>query len=352
MSATKKLLRKVKVFTGHPYVRFIFRRAILYLIVTFAALTLIFALPRMMPGDPISIMLSKSGPSGAVVGTTSIYEEIRSTLMEFYGFDKPMLEQYKHFWEQVFSLDLGVSFTYYPKPVSSVISSRVMFTLVLVIPVFVISFFLGNWIGARAAFLRGIKAAIVYYLTVIFCSMPSFWFGMILMYLLGVKAKIFPIYGWSVPETVPTFSLSFFFEAFRHYLLPFLTLLIITVGGWALGMRSMVLYEINSDYMFYAEQLGFRKGKLRSYAQRNAILPQFTGLNLTLSNLIGATALIESIFGWPGIGSLLFETVWSHDYPLMLGSFMIFTLIVIVGNFLIDISYGLVDPRIRTGHGR
>ena len=112
--------------------------------------------------------------------------------------------------------------------------------------------------------------------------------------------------------TIPTWSLSFFLDVLEHYSLPFLTLFIIYVGGWATGMRSMVIHEMDSGYVRYGEQLGFRKSKLMSYAERNAILPQFTGLNLLFNALIGETAILEIIFGWPGIGKMMFDAVWSR----------------------------------------
>ena len=137
-----------------------------------------------------------------------------------------------------------------------------------------------------------------------------------------------------------------------HYALPFLTLFIIYVGGWATGMRSMVIHEMDSGYVRYGEQLGFRKSKLMSYAERNAILPQFTGLNLLFNALIGETAILEVIFGWPGVGRMMFDAVLSNDYPLIFGGFLVVMVVVILGNFLIDILYGFIDPRIRVGRGR
>jgi len=168
---------------------------------------------------------------------------------------------------------------------------------------------------------------------------------------LAVNAGIFPTGGTFSPRLIPGWNLTSFIDALRHYALPFLTLLIITTGGWASGMRSMTLYELDSGYILYAKQLGFRKKKLASYAQRNAILPQFTGLNINLNNLIGMTMIIEMVFMWDGLGLLALDAVQARDYSMMLGTFLVTMVVVILGNFLVDIAYAFLDPRIRTGRG-
>lgn len=353
----EKAVRRIKHLITHPYSQFVLKKVVFYLIVTFVGLTFIFALPRLMPGNPVDMMFAEYQPSpGAVspieVGRLSEFEKIKETMLEHFGFKKSLGEQYKDFWGQIFHLDLGISFKYYPMTVWSVMRPRIIFTLVLVIPILVISFFLGNWIGTRSAFLKGKSNTFVYYISILASSTPFYWFALLLMFFMAVKAGIFPIYGWSIPEAIPSLSFDFIIDALHHYALPFLVLFITFTGGWSLGMRSMTLYEMDSDYMLYAEQMGFRKKKLSAYAQRNAILPQFTGLNLRLSDLVGQTMIIEAIFGWPGLGYLGYEAVLTHDYPLLLGTFLIGLLIVIFGNFLIDITYGFVDPRIRTGYRR
>ena len=129
-------------------------------------------------------------------------------------------------------------------------------------------------------------------------------------------------------------------------------LLIVYFGGWAAGMRSMMIHEMDSGYIRYSRQLGFKEETLMSYARRNAMLPQLTGLNLYFAALVGETIALEVIFGWPGIGKLMYEGAMNVDYPLILGSLLVIIIVVLLGNFLIDIIYGFIDPRIRTGHGR
>lgn len=236
-------------------------------------------------------------------------------------------------------------------PIATVVMGKLPYTLALVVPVLLISFFVGNWVGARAAYVKGKQSEAVYFTSIFTSQMPFYWFAMILLFLLAVRFPIFPTGGTFSPRFIPILHLphEVFLEALRHYALPFLTLVIITTGGWASGMRSMTLYELDSGYILYAKQLGFRKKKLMSYARRNAILPQFTGLNVNLNNLIGMTMIIEMVFRWDGVGLLALDAVQARDYFMILGTFLVTMVVVIIGNFLVDIAYAFLDPRIRTG---
>ncbi|MGA3192202.1 MAG: ABC transporter permease [Candidatus Bathyarchaeia archaeon] len=294
---------------------------------------------------------SLSGISGQAGGTN--YLVLKAKLMEYFGLDKPLFDQYILFWRELFTLNLGPSYPInYPQSVMSMVMLRLPYTLAIVVPVLLLSFFLGNWIGAKAAYAGGKRSTLAYFFSVFSNRLPSFWFGMVLVFVFAAVLKVFPAYGIATMGTIPNWSLSFFLDLLRHYSLPFLTLFIIYVGGWATGMRSMIIHEMDSGYVRYGEQLGFTKNKLMSYAERNAILPQVTGLNLQFNALIGETAILEIIFGWPGIGKMMFDAVGADDYMLLFGGFMVLMVVAILGNFLIDILYGFIDPRIRTGRGR
>lgn len=350
--------RKIKHSLTSPFAKFLYKRIAFYLVVAFVAITFTFLLPRLMPGNPVDLMITHQATTpihgGSQTGSAVVLEEMRNTMMAYFGLDKPLPEQYVGFWGQLFRGNLGTSFGQYPRPVLELVSIRLPFTLVLVVPVILITFFLGNWIGSRSAFLKGKKNDFSYFLSVLANQMPFFWLAMIIVAVFSVALDLFPSHGWITRELLPTLrsgiSLRAFLDIVHHYILPFLVLLIVYTGGWAIGMRAMTLYEKNSDYILYSERLGFRKDKLRSYAQRNAILPQFTGLNLMFNTLVGATLIIEIVFGWPGIGYLLYTAVLNLDFPVVMGGFLITMGIVIFGNFLIDVAYGFVDPRIRTGY--
>jgi peptide/nickel transport system permease protein len=354
----------MKSFFANPFLKFVAKKAVFYVIVTFVAMTFIFFVPRLMPSNPVDVMIARASTSYTLgMNMTAVRDEY----LNYFGFNKPLFDQYITWWGQVLHGNLGVSFHYFPVPVASIIMGRLPFTLALVIPVLVISFLLGNWIGARAAFVGGKRSEITYFLSVFCNRLPTFWFGMVLVLVLAVQlstalfgrsAVLFPTYGAYSFGLIPSLTsnisldLTIFGDMLHHYILPFLSLFIVYLGGWATGMRSMVIHEMDSGYVRYSEQLGFRKKKSMSYAQRNAMLPQFTGLNLLFNALIGETVIVEVVFGWPGIGNLWYQAVFSVDYPLIFGCFLVTMVVVILGNFLIDILYGFIDPRIRSGAGR
>ena len=304
------------------------------------ALTFIFLVPRLMPGNPVDRLIPP--------GTTDVGRlRLRAELERYFGLDKPLLEQYVAFWANLLRGNLGIDRLF--RPVGAVVMQKLPYTMVLVIPVLLIGFFVGNWIGARAAYMKGKKSQLVYFATVFANQMPFYWFALVLLFLLAVQIKLFPAQGTFSPRVIPGLNFPSFVDAGQHYVLPFLTLLIVTTGGWASGMRSMTLYELDAGYILYAKQLGFRNKKLVSYARRNAILPQFTGLNINLNNLIGMTMIIEIVFRWDGIGLLAYNAVLARDYSMILGTFLVTTIVVILGNFLVDLTYAFLDPRIRTG---
>jgi peptide/nickel transport system permease protein len=343
-SRYSKSLRDAKVRVSriltHPFTKFITKKAVFYLIVAFIALTFIFLIPRLMPGSPVDRLIPP--------GTTDLGRlRLKAELERYFGLDKPLFEQYIDFWANLLRGNLGININF--RSVATVVMEKLPFTLVLVVPVLLIGFFVGNWIGARAAYTKGKKSEAFYFTSVFASQMPFYWFAMVLLFLLAVNIRLFPTSGTFSPRVIPGFNFPSLADAARHYMLPFLTLLIITTGGWASGMRSMTLYELDSGYILYGRQLGFRDKKLSSYARRNAILPQFTGLNINLNNLIGMTMIIEIVFRWDGIGLLAYQAVLSQDYALILGTFLITMVVVILGNFIVDIAYAFLDPRIRTG---
>jgi peptide/nickel transport system permease protein len=330
----------------HPFIRFVGKKAVFYVIVAFISLTFIFLIPRLMPGNPVDQMIPP--------GTTDAGRlRLKAELERYFGLDKPLFEQYINFWANLLRGNLGYAMMrgYNFMPVATVVMAKLPYTLALVIPVLLIGFFIGNWIGARAAYVKGKQSEAVYFTSVIASQMPFYWFAMVLLFLLAVNVRIFPTGGTFSPRFIPGLDLQSFLDLSWHYALPFLTLLIITTGGWASGMRSMTLYELDSGYILYGKQLGFRNKKLASYARRNAILPQFTGLNINLNNLIGMTMIIEMVFRWDGLGFLTLDAVLARDYSMMLGTFLVTMVVVIFGNFLVDLAYAFLDPRIRTGRG-
>ncbi|MHA2502154.1 MAG: ABC transporter permease [Candidatus Kariarchaeaceae archaeon] len=338
---------KTMEILNHPFLKFLGKKAVFYGIVLFVSMTLIFLLPRALPGEPATRILPPKTPAESIED----YETRIEQFNEFYGLNKPIGEQYVDFWRNLFKGDLGPSFTNPGQNALEVLGPAVLFTFAIIIPVVLISFFLGNYIGASSAYApKSVLSKVWYYVAMLSQSTPFYWLAIIFFWFFVFQKGWFD-YGYAGAGSEPSFSFSYISELARYYVLPFLTLLIGFTGGWATGMRSMTLYELNSSYLLYSKQLGFKDTSIRKYAQRNAILPQVTGLNLRLGDAIGATLVLEWVFGWPGVGDILLNSALSADFPLLMASSIILLIVVVVGNFIIDILYGFIDPRIQTGDG-
>jgi len=332
-----------------PFARFLGKKLVFLFVTIFLSFTLLFILPYFMPSNPVDMMIARVA---ANPGTTAVkLAEIRERYIRLFGLDKPLIEQYGLFWKRVLTLDFGTSIAY-NRDIESLIGEALVWTLILIIPAWILSFIVGNnYLGAKAAFSKNKFIHAFYTIAVYLNSAPYYWFGLILVYALAVNLRLFPSSGayspfWREPSLNPRFLL----DVGYHYVLPFLSLFITGIGNWCTGMRAMTIYERQSDYIYYSKQLGFREGKLRKYAQKNAILPQVTGLPIILSSLIGQTLIVEYVFGWPGLGTVMYQALTAIDYPLMQAGFVFSVLLVLIGNFVMDIIYGFIDPRIRTGY--
>lgn len=343
-----RIFEWIKKVVLHPYTKFIVKKLLFYLVVIIVSMTFAFAIPRYMPGSPVEALLQPP-PSGWPQEAIDDYLELQEFMIEQFGLDKPFWTQYLEFWGNLLRGDLGESFIH-QMPVVEYMTPYIRFTLVLVIPVLIVSFVLGNWIGARTAYMKKRKGKFLYNFFIVTQSVPFYWLGLITYIILVAELKIFPSYGAVDPEYIPGSNIFLdILQYLWHYTAPFLVLLITQIGGWATGMRAMTLYEKDSEYLLYSQQLGFKQKLVRKYAKRNAILPQVTGLNSRLSGLIGQTIVIEAIFGWPGLGFMGLNALAQRDYPVIVGGFIITLIIVVIGNFILDITYGFIDPRIRTG---
>jgi peptide/nickel transport system permease protein len=343
-----------------PFASFLAKKIVFLFAAIFVSLTLVFILPRMFPMSPAEIMAARiiAGSTNPITGTYTTpgqshvqFDVLREIYAKQFGIYEPIHIQYIDFWKRVFTMDFGLSYYKYPLPVSTLVMGALPWTLALVVPVLLCGFVIGNWIGSRAAYRRGRLDKIMYYVTLYLFQAPYYWFAMIVMYIFGVTFRWFPLTGaYSSDWVRPVLSLDWFLDAVYHYVLPFLSLFGVGMGGWAIGMRAMTLYEMESDYIQYSKQLGFTKGKLMEYAKHNAILPNFTWFPVAMAGLIGQTLLVEVVFVYPGLGLLLYNAVMAADYPLIEACFLIIVLIILVGNFLADLLYGVIDPRIAKGY--
>ncbi|WP_456423046.1 ABC transporter permease, partial [Thermococcus sp.] len=296
--------------------------------------------PRLMPGNPIEAMMSQSG-STASEALIRFYEEL-------YGLNQPMWKQFVNFWVSLFHGDLGYSMLY-NAPVSDIIKHALPYDIAILLPAIALSWLVGNWFGALAGKNRKYDRYMMpmfYFLA----SMPYFWFAMILVYVVGVKLNLLPYSGAYATNLIPSFSWEFIRSFIYHWILPFLSLFIVMIGSWGIGMRNMIIYELEADYVRYLEALGASEKLMTKHAYRNAILPQITGLALQLGMMVAGAIATEIVFNYPGIGVLIMNAALNRDYFLLQGAFLIVVISVLAANFVIDIAYALIDPRVRAGY--
>ncbi len=243
--------------------------------------------------------------------------------------------------------DLGASIIQYPRRVGDIILTALPWTLVLQIPALVLGWILGNVLGAVAAYKRGVFDRVMYPGALLISAIPSFCFGILLVYVFGIQLEWLPSLGGYDDGMNPSLTWPFIESAARYYVLPFFSVFLLVVGGQAIGMRSMCIYELGTDYVRYAKLMGVRESLIVRYMFRNAMLPQLTGLALTLGGLVGGALIAEMIFSYPGLGLSILTAIQSLDYPVISGCTLLITTCVLIANFSVDILIGFLDPRIR-----
>jgi peptide/nickel transport system permease protein len=333
------------IFLGGGTVRRYFgRKLLIYALTFFLAVTIDWMIPRFMPGDPIKNMLTRisvSSNSGAIEMMYNYYSHL-------FGLDLPLWQQYINFWKELFNGNLGLSTYLFPTPVTKVILRAIPYDVFLLIPSIVLSWLAGNYFGAFAArskWLDNTISPIGYILT----ATPYMWLSILLAWFFGIVLGIFPIAGAYSFSLVPHFSLRFIGDVLLHWFLPFLSLFLVGFGGQAIGMRNLIIYELEADYSHYLEALGAPQSLIRKYAFRNAVLPQITGLALSLGVVVSGALVTEVVFSYPGIGYLLLAAIQNQDYFLIQGCFLFIIIGVLLANFAIDVAYILIDPRTRKG---
>jgi peptide/nickel transport system permease protein len=323
-------------------VSYLLRRIAFYVFTAWAAITINFFLPRLIPGDPVQSLISRAQGQLDTKAIESLY------ILFGLDDDTSLLTQYGQYLGQLFRGDLGLSFTFFPTPVSEVLSDSLPWTLALVGITTLISFLLGTALGVLAGWWRGSWVDVVMPVTTFLSSIPYFWLGLIAITLLAGQGGPFPSSGGYDPGVVPSWDMDFVWSAVYHSLLPAITILISSMSGWVLSMRNMMLTVSSEDYITVAHAKGLPEQRVMvNYAARNALLPNVSGFALSLGLIVGGTLLVEIVFSYPGVGFQLFTAVGAKDYPLIQGIFLVITLSVLVANLVADLVYLLLDPRTR-----
>ncbi len=322
-----------------------FGKKILWFFITFIiAVLLNFILPRLMPGDPVAVIVAKSAQG---MSDTSAVKAIYESYAKEFGTNQPMHIQFFTYFKNALSGNFGLSFSQYPRPVADIISSAIGWTICLQLPAIIVGWLIGNILGALAAYVRKGFDKVLMPMFLFISSLPAFGSAVILLVIFSINLKVTPIAGGYGFDLIPNFSWTFIKSVIHHYQLPFWSIVLISIGGQAIGMRSMAIYELNADYVKYSRFLGIKDKKIVGYVFRNAMLPQVTGLALSLGTMVGGALVAETIFSYPGLGTTMLQAITMVDYPLLSATTLIITLMVLFATFAIDIIYGFIDPRVK-----
>jgi peptide/nickel transport system permease protein len=345
----------------HPSLKRILRRAAWYVVTFAAAVTINFFLPRLGDANPVDKMMARA--SGHL-DSASAKEKEEAYLREF-GLAEvddggrvrhdangrpvrtSLPKQFVKYVGMTFRGDLGTSILQYPRKVSEVIESALPWTLALQLPTIILGWLVGNLLGALAAYKRGVFDRILYPLALLTTAVPSFCFAILLVYTMGIRLEWFPAVGGYDDGMVPSWTWAFVASASYYYVLPFTSIFLLVVGGQAIGMRSMCIYEIGADYVKYAKVLGISEHRILYYMFRNAMLPQLTGLALAFGGMVGGALITEMIFSYPGLGMAILTAIQGSDYPVITGCTLLITVCVLIANFSVDVVIGWLDPRVR-----
>ena len=320
------------------------KKLVWFFITLVSAFILNFTLPRLMPGDPVAAIVARMAQGMSnTAGVQAIYEQYT----ELFGTNLPIHEQFILYVQNVFRGDFGYSFSQYPRTVADVLRASLPWTIALQLPAILVGWIVGNLLGALAAYRKGGFDKVLLPVSLFASSIPAFGMAVILLVIFAVNLQWFPTSGGYGFDLIPNLSLSFIWSVIVHYQLPFWSLVLITIGGQAIGMRSMSIYELNADYVKYSRFMGINDNKIVRYVFRNAMLPQITGLALAIGTMVGGALVAEVIFSYPGLGSTILSAVLGQDYPLISATTLIVTIMVLLANFTVELLYGVLDPRIK-----
>src|SRR5579864_670874 len=330
------------------YLRHFVERLVIFAATVIISVTVVFFVPRMVPGNTLGALSAKLANVGVNFNSKALVDEYNRR----FGLDKPLLEQYFSYLRQVSQGDLGYSIASFPTTVGDLIKQALPWTLGLLILTTFISWILGSviggivgWFGGRS---RPLQALVP--LALVLYTIPYYILAIILLFLLAFLWPIFPITGAYSAGSHIELTTQFVGDVLHHAALPALSIVLVSLGWWFLSMRSLIVTVKGEDYITWAEAKGLPTRRIFwAYAFRNALLPQATGLALSLGTIVGGALITETIFGYPGIGYLIFGSIKTLDYPVIQGSILLIVVSVASVNLIIDLLYPLIDPRIRFG---
>ena len=327
--------------------RLVIRRLLFLALVIWSASTIVFFIPRMSNTNAIRERFAELSRTGGFAPAD--LEKLIEAYTKQFGLDRPIVEQYQDYIVNIFQLDFGYSLNRYPMTVTDVIMQAIPWTLALLIVTTILSFVIGNLLGALSAWPKApswVRAVATPF--ILLTGVPPIIMGVLLLFFLGFRLKWFPLGGAYSIGLVPDGSWSFLLDLMMHQVLPALSLILGLVGGWVLSMRGMGITIQGEDYVNFAEHKGLGAGVIfRDYYLRNTLLPQATALALALGTIVTSAVVVESLFGLPGLGLALNSAIRSNDFPVIYGIVLFITGAVATLMVLMEFVYPLLDPRIR-----
>ncbi len=309
-----------------------------------------------MPGEPIRRWLERffaaagqAGGTGGIPQTLGFdAEKYYYDFIKMFGFDRPPHEQFIPWLINFFRGNWGRSLAFWPNEVLPLVLTHIPTTLAILVPSLILSFVIGNYLGAYMAFKGGKSDKILLSSMQLLALIPAYWLLIVLFFLFGRILGILPMIGKPI-GVIPSLSLGYIALVLKHALLPMITLTLTGIGSWSIGMRTYVIYQLNSNYAKYAKAMGLPDKVIARYAYRNALIPQFTAFAINFGGVFAGSFIIEWAYGYPGMGSLLATFISNQDVFAMQAVFTFTATMLIIANFIADIVYGIIDPRIRRG---
>ena len=324
---------------------FLRRKLWFYLLAVWAAVSINFLVPRLIPGSPVDALLVRMSQAGGTITPAT-----RHSLELMLGFDggQSWVSQYFGYLGGLVRGDFGTSVTYFPTKVSTVLAQSLPWTVVLIGVSTVLSFLIGTGLGAVAGWRRGSWLEALVPSTTFLAAVPYFWLALVLLFVFGSTLRLVPLTGGYSYDTSIGFNAAFLGSAAYHALLPAVTIVLSSVAGWLLGMRNMMVSTTAEDYVLTAQAKGLRPGRIMlAYAARNAVIPSVAGFAISLGFVVSGSIVVEAVFSYPGVGFTLLQAVQNNDYPLMQAIFLVITLAVLGANLLVDLLHAVLDPRTR-----
>jgi peptide/nickel transport system permease protein len=327
------------------YLRYVAKRLLAYVAVILVAVMINFLIPRLIPGDPIMIIVGRLSAKGATTGGVELVEQYKHR----FGLDADLFTQFFSYLRETLRGNLGYSIIHFPCRVDALIVTAIPWTIGLLSITTITSWAIGTLMGTLSGWSEKSSkfSKIASSISLVLYATPYWILAMILVFAFAYTFAIFPMSGGFTHGVSPSINVGFILDVVRHSMLPMLSIILSSLGWWYLSMRSLIVGLKGKDFILMAEAKGLSKSRIMwKYAFRNALLPQVTGLALTLGNIMGGALLTEVIFAYPGLGWLLYNAVTNLDYPVVQGITLIIILAVCTATLILDLIYPLIDPRV------